>query len=77
MEAAVSKATTEYLEEMIRHYCEVNRVTRRQVDQDYENALPRDNILKLSGVARMDYGPYTDEINKTRARIERRKGVLQ
>lgn len=64
LQALKNEAETAYREEMLAHYCKVNRVTRRRCERDYEDALPPDDIRQLR-VAKMDYGPFTDDIEKS------------
>jgi len=82
MGVEADEAAATYREEMLAHYCKVNRVTRRRCERDYENALPPDDIKQLGAdfrsrgrttLARMDYGPFEDEVKKTRARIAERR----
>jgi len=71
---AADKAGEEYREEMLRHYCKVNCVTRKQCDRDWERAQPPEDIMRLAPrgkprvPAQMDYGPFKDELAKTVAR---------
>jgi hypothetical protein len=103
MAAAGDEAVAVYREAMLKHYCKVNRVTRRQCERDYERAVPPEDIMQLReasrvawkeaaendpdllrqvqlglitpllGRARMDYGPFEDEMERGRALVDERR----
>ena len=101
---AGDEAAAVYREAMLKHYCKVNGVPRRQCERDYERALPPEDIMQLRKTrraawkeaakndpdllrraqpgemilpdfthARMDYGPFEDEMEKSRAVVEERR----
>jgi hypothetical protein len=78
MSAVGDAAARAYREEMLNHYCKVNRVTRQRCERDFENAKPPENVMALGRpnptrrLAQMDYGPFEGELEAVRARAEER-----